>query len=207
MKDKCLVIFRLVGIGLLYIMLFGGMICIPGSFIYCIALGGFPWYVVPFMLAFALFYVVVPIGAHYHFLGEYALARVVMREDHIKWSCIGFRSVTMRYTDIKYIGIATHDEKDDESLLYTKDEVFDHYFSTWIYVSYAPVSFAYLHRIHKMRPRDGFFKMPYSMKFAEALLSHVPSEKAASLQFFHNTILLADKKDHIKSEKRTKSDQ
>jgi hypothetical protein len=132
---------------------------------------------------------------HYVFMGEVMLPCVVMYDDYLKWTCIGYRSVIMYYTDIRYVGIATYDGKDEKSLLYSQDEVLNHCFSTIIYISNDLFPSHYLHQIHKLHSRTGFVKFPYSIKFAETLLSKVPSANAANLRFFHNTVLLADKKD------------
>ena len=116
---------------------------------------------------------------HYIWCGERCCSKLCFYDDKVVWRCMGFLPVTMNYSEIKYIGIATFEDYDRGTPMFRGDEM------TYIYLSANPYPEEYRRKILKLRTRKGFIKFKYMDGICEELMKVFPPEETESLRGFY----------------------
>lgn len=119
-----------------------------------------------------------------------------IEEDRIVFKPIFKKDIIINFGDCIYIGVADN-EKDrrcqglydaiSEACKSRGDE------GKYIYITVAPFSEKYRHRINRVISKKGFIKFPYDDKVCLALIETIPS-KTGELRAFYNRMQLNDRR-------------
>ncbi len=122
-------------------------------------------------------------------------SKLTVYHDRIKWSCIGYKSVSMNFSEIDFIGIADADEEDHPPLIIRGDE------STYVYFAKAPVDYKYQHKIFRLRNKENFILFKYSDKLYLLLTEYFPENDLRMVQAFYTKMQIADRETKKATEK------
>ena len=156
-------------------------------------------------LIFAYFMVIVVlvwfIGMQRTHLGERFASKITFFEDRVVWRCFGYIPVTMKYDEMKYVGIETFDDLDRGMVDIRGDG------TAYIYMSVEPYPEKYKRKIIQLRTKKGFIKFKYTDGVAEALMDRLPVEKVEQVRGFYFKMKYLDSQNElfIKQEKRKRA--
>lgn len=133
-------------------------------------------------------------------------SKLTVYQDRIKWSCIGYKSVSMNFSEIDFIGIADADEEDHPPLIIRGDE------STYIYFAKAPVDYKYQHKIFRLRNKENFIVFKYSDKLYNLLSEYFSENDLRMVSAFYTKMQIADReakkiKEKAKLKKKAKKNK
>lgn len=139
------------------------------------------WLVLALFAAFLVFFV-----CFYIYESRLYSAWYEITESHITLHALFRRPLSLRYEDVKYIGIGksygeTRERRNDR-FIYTPGNDF------WIYLSIDPVPLAQLNDMRKFKLSSRGFRIAYGRKVYDALCECLPAHLARDLRRAETTL-------------------